>query len=85
MEHLLRARARGNTKRNGSPVSLREPHAHRWVTKGSGKCFKRGPMMRNRRSEALGGGYVWGAVFREDLALKEGDSWTGMTSSRREN
>ena len=36
--------------------------------------------MRYRRSEALGGGYVWGAVFRED-----GDSWTGMTSSRREN
>lgn len=41
--------------------------------------------MRYRRREVLGGGYVWGEVFREDLALKEGDSWTGTTSSRREN
>ena len=41
--------------------------------------------MRYRRREALGGGYVWGEVFREDLALKEGDLWTGTTSSRREN
>lgn len=24
-------------------------------------------------------------VFREDLALKEGEKWTGKTSSRKEN
>ena len=66
-------------------MSLGEPRTHRWVKKGSGKCFKRGPVMRYRRREVLGGGYVWREVFREDLALKEGDSWTGTTSSRREN